>query len=362
MERESFENAGHRRPDERAVRQHQGRPRGAARPRQPLHGRRPGDDRPRRLADVGLPHPRPRAVLRRDLLPADRLPRDARLPPRPPERRAGLEGAARRDRHRRGRHAGAAPASGEIPAPRPGRALARHAARRRRRALARAFEPVHGGFGSAPKFPHPMDLRVLLRHHARTGDAHALHMVHPHPRQDGPGRDLRPPRRRLRPLLDRRALARPPLREDALRQRPAEHRLPRSLPGHQRPRVRPGRPRDDRLHPGPDDRPEGPFYCDRGRRQRGRRGEVLRLDPGRGRPRSSAPSAAEEFASGLRPDRARQLGTRHDPQPRPAPSPSPPRLLGRDEAELRARPRRPTGRGSSRPASGGSRRARIRRS
>jgi uncharacterized protein len=45
------------------------------------------------------------------------------------------------------------------------------------RALTRAFDPTHGGFGSAPKFPHPMDLRVLLRQHARTGDTHALHMV-----------------------------------------------------------------------------------------------------------------------------------------------------------------------------------------
>ncbi len=45
------------------------------------------------------------------------------------------------------------------------------------RSLGRMFEPVHGGFGSAPKFPHPMDLRVLIRHHARTGDAHSLHMV-----------------------------------------------------------------------------------------------------------------------------------------------------------------------------------------
>ena len=43
--------------------------------------------------------------------------------------------------------------------------------------LGRAFEPIHGGFGNAPKFPHPMDLRVLLRQHARTGDAHALHIV-----------------------------------------------------------------------------------------------------------------------------------------------------------------------------------------
>jgi uncharacterized protein len=45
------------------------------------------------------------------------------------------------------------------------------------RSLARNFDPSHGGFGSAPKFPHPMDLRLLLRQHARTGDAHALHMV-----------------------------------------------------------------------------------------------------------------------------------------------------------------------------------------
>jgi uncharacterized protein len=45
------------------------------------------------------------------------------------------------------------------------------------RALERNFDPVHGGFGRAPKFPHPMDLRVLLRHHAQTGDTHSLHVV-----------------------------------------------------------------------------------------------------------------------------------------------------------------------------------------
>jgi uncharacterized protein len=44
-------------------------------------------------------------------------------------------------------------------------------------ALLRAFDPRHGGFGSAPKFPHPMDLRVLLRQNARTGDARSLHAV-----------------------------------------------------------------------------------------------------------------------------------------------------------------------------------------
>ena len=36
---------------------------------------------------------------------------------------------------------------------------------------------VHGGFGQAPKFPHPMDLRLLLRCWKRFGDDHALHMV-----------------------------------------------------------------------------------------------------------------------------------------------------------------------------------------
>jgi uncharacterized protein YyaL (SSP411 family) len=45
------------------------------------------------------------------------------------------------------------------------------------RAIMRNFDSVHGGFGRAPKFPHPMDLKVLLRHHARTGDAAALEAV-----------------------------------------------------------------------------------------------------------------------------------------------------------------------------------------
>src|SRR5262249_54865026 len=45
------------------------------------------------------------------------------------------------------------------------------------RTTMRSFDPLHGGFGHAPKFPHPMDLKVLLRHHARTGDSQALHVV-----------------------------------------------------------------------------------------------------------------------------------------------------------------------------------------
>ncbi len=43
--------------------------------------------------------------------------------------------------------------------------------------IGRAFDPRHGGFGSAPKFPHPMDLRLLLRVAKRFGDDNALQMV-----------------------------------------------------------------------------------------------------------------------------------------------------------------------------------------
>jgi uncharacterized protein YyaL (SSP411 family) len=43
--------------------------------------------------------------------------------------------------------------------------------------LLRSLDPSHGGFGQAPKFPHPMDLRLLLRVHARTGDPQPLDAV-----------------------------------------------------------------------------------------------------------------------------------------------------------------------------------------
>src|SRR5262249_11779218 len=44
-------------------------------------------------------------------------------------------------------------------------------------ALRQAFDPRDGGFGQAPKFPHPMDLRFLLRAWQRFGDDNALKMV-----------------------------------------------------------------------------------------------------------------------------------------------------------------------------------------
>jgi uncharacterized protein len=45
------------------------------------------------------------------------------------------------------------------------------------RTLGRSFDQTHGGFGNAPKFPHPMDLRLLLRLWKRFGDDTALSMV-----------------------------------------------------------------------------------------------------------------------------------------------------------------------------------------
>jgi hypothetical protein len=39
------------------------------------------------------------------------------------------------------------------------------------------FDPEHGGFGAAPKFPHATDLELCLREHARSGDVDALTMA-----------------------------------------------------------------------------------------------------------------------------------------------------------------------------------------
>ena len=45
------------------------------------------------------------------------------------------------------------------------------------KALQQTFDTVSGGFGSAPKFPHPMDMEFLLRHAARSNAPDARHMA-----------------------------------------------------------------------------------------------------------------------------------------------------------------------------------------
>src|SRR5262249_56365341 len=39
------------------------------------------------------------------------------------------------------------------------------------------FDPAHGGFGRAPKFPPSMVLEFLLRHYERTGSPSSLEIV-----------------------------------------------------------------------------------------------------------------------------------------------------------------------------------------
>ena len=187
---------------------------------------------------------------------------------------------------------------------------------------------------SAPKFPHPMDLKVLLRHHARTGDSPGAARRPAHARQDGPRRHLRPPGRRLRPLLDRRPLAGPPLRENALRQCALDLGLSRSLPVDPRRRLRPRRPRDDGLRPRPDDRPRGGVLFDRGRRQRGRGREVLRLVARRGDRSCWAPDRAKTFCYVY--DVTEQGNwEEHNILNLPRTIGQAAKLLGRDEDELR---------------------------
>jgi uncharacterized protein len=43
--------------------------------------------------------------------------------------------------------------------------------------ITRQFDPVHGGFGGAPKFPHSSALELLLRRHTRGGDPELLSIV-----------------------------------------------------------------------------------------------------------------------------------------------------------------------------------------
>ena len=90
---------------------------------------------------------------------------------------------------------------------------------------ARASTPPTAASGGAPKFPPASALEFLL---ARGEREIAIATLRAMARR----RHLRPGRRRLRPLLRRRDLARAALREDALRQRAARPRVPPRLAGH----------------------------------------------------------------------------------------------------------------------------------
>ena len=148
---------------ERALRQHQGRPRGAPRPRLHLHGGDPGDDGARRLAVDRLPRSRGRPVLRRHLLPARAPPGNAELPHgdggggRVVEHAAGARSAPRR---RGSASSSARSAASSRPPSRSARSSSARAVGR----LRMLADMRHGGFGQAPKFPPASALELLLAH------------------------------------------------------------------------------------------------------------------------------------------------------------------------------------------------------
>ena len=59
----------------------------------------------------------------------------------------------------------------------PGRSLDAASIDRAARDYARSFDEKWGGFSPAPKFPPHQGLRLLMRHHAKSGDAQSLKMV-----------------------------------------------------------------------------------------------------------------------------------------------------------------------------------------
>ena len=161
MAHESFENPQIAGADERAVRQHQGRPRGAARPRRDLPARAGADGRAGRLAADDVPDPRGRAVLGRHLFPAG-----AALGPARAFRRCWTSiGAAYRDktatRSRRTSRRCARRCSGSA-ARSAARAIGRECSTASPSGCCARSTSCNGGIGTAPKFPQIRHLRIAV--------------------------------------------------------------------------------------------------------------------------------------------------------------------------------------------------------
>ena len=206
----------------------QGRPRGAPRRRRDLHGRRPGHDRPRRLAAERLPHARAGALLRRHLLPARGAPGDAELAPGAGRRGRGVGRRSARRSARRATQVAPRLPGGALLTPSEQPLDGRRARRRRRRRCAQGFDSVNGGFGGAPKFPPASVIEFLLR--ARRARRWRCRRCARWPAAASTTRSAAASRRYS---VDAR-WTRPALREDALRQRAARARLPARLPGQRR--------------------------------------------------------------------------------------------------------------------------------
>ena len=340
----------------------QGGPGGASRPRFALHGRHPGPHRIGRVAHVRVLHPRRAALLRRHLLPTRGAPRDALVPPgrrdarhvvgagtgtgagpgRRPGRRRPPGGPPGRDDGRADRPSrapGLRRSTGSLGGPRP-----RRADRPGRRRAGTGVRPHMGRVRAGPEVPPPLPGGAL----PAAPPPHGIGALPPdgpdHARRHGRRGHVRPPRGGLLPLLDRRPVAGPPLREDADRSGPLGPRLPPCLAGD-RPRGLPGRRhRDARLRPAGPLHPAGrPLLLLRRRRRRGRR-QPRHLHPRRARgraPRGAGPTGGRV----VRDHRGGQLGGPLHPAP-----------PGRRAAPAAARDRGgpgPPGRRAGRPAAAG---------
>ena len=152
-----------------------------------------------------------------------------------------------------------------------------------------AVRPRVGRLGRRAEVPARLDARVPSAHapaRRRGGPADG----HADPRRDGRRRHVRPRRRRLPPVLGRPRMARPALREDALRQRAAGRGVSPRL-GRDRRRALPPRDRGDaRLHAPRAPPARGRLRLGPGRGHGRRRGADLHVDGRRRRARGAAPA------------------------------------------------------------------------
>ena len=155
---------GDRGADERALRQHQGRPRGAARRRHDLHERSCAHRRQRRLAADRVPHARGRPFFGGTYFPRSRATGMPGFRHGPARARRGVPRAAARGR----REGGASSATRHRPrlagagGPRPDRARSCCGAPSRK-LVARFDRAQRAASAAAPKFPARMALELLLR-------------------------------------------------------------------------------------------------------------------------------------------------------------------------------------------------------
>ena len=280
MAHESFENPQIAAQMNERLRQHQGRPRGAPRPRRDLPECAGDDGRAGRLAADDVPDPRGRAVLGRHLFPAR-----AALGPAELSAGAGLD-RRRLPRQEGGRRQECRGAAARAAAAQPAAARRGHRAgpvRPRRRAAGARGRPAERRHRHGAEIPAMRHLRAVV-----AGlEAHRPRPLprgrRAHPDDDQPGRHLRPSRRRLFPLRHRHALAGAAFREDAVRQRRAGQPVDAGVAGDARPALRAAGRRDDRLARARDDPSRRRLLQQPRRRQRARGRQVLRLVGGRDR-------------------------------------------------------------------------------